>query len=515
MDRRAILKGAVEGLVLAAMGKAVFAAEGANQQGSARNAKSAQSALGTSLEEKLIECVSVRDFGAVGDGVRDDTVAIQAAINSARGKKIYLPKGTYKTTATLTINSVVNGSATPFELFGDGFDANGGRGGTSINFSGASDCILIANTGSTDTQITLRDFGVFGDGIRKPGGHGINVQNCSNVRLRSMWIQGHRDCGVNFFKCYGASIEDSYVFGNRLFGIRCNQAFNLGNIRRCKLYQNGMVWSQMTAAIYIYGAGNESLGVVIEDCDVSYSGSGVNWYRRSDSSLSSINVSSGVAKVTTASAHGRSTNDQVFITGSTAAALNSVYPETITVTGATTFTFPTGAADGLYTERTLRIAPYACGIFIADAHGITIGAYCEESAGLAAYIGPNVHGFDIRGGYWQGANGSGLILLDNPSHGKIGAMRMNGMNAGVSAQMTNRPHGVDIQSSISLASSASIVYPTFKLVDGTYYGATAPTTGGWSKGTYIKQSTPTVGQPKGWYCTANGTPGTWVSEGNL
>jgi hypothetical protein len=43
----------------------------------------------------------------------------------------------------------------------------------------------------------------------------------------------------------------------------------------------------------------------------------------------------------------------------------------------------------------------------------------------------------------------------------------------------------------------------------------APTTGTWVRGDYCKNSTPTVGSPKGWYCTVNGTPGTWVSEGNL
>lgn len=37
----------------------------------------------------------------------------------------------------------------------------------------------------------------------------------------------------------------------------------------------------------------------------------------------------------------------------------------------------------------------------------------------------------------------------------------------------------------------------------------------WTRGDRVINSLPSVGQPKGWICTASGTPGTWVSEGNL
>jgi hypothetical protein len=43
----------------------------------------------------------------------------------------------------------------------------------------------------------------------------------------------------------------------------------------------------------------------------------------------------------------------------------------------------------------------------------------------------------------------------------------------------------------------------------------APTTGDWARGDKVFNSTPAAGQPKGWVCTVTGTPGTWVSEGNL
>lgn len=54
----------------------------------------------TNVEDKLAETVSVKDFGAVGDGVADDTAAIQDAIDAHRGK-IFLPTGTYKISSTL------------------------------------------------------------------------------------------------------------------------------------------------------------------------------------------------------------------------------------------------------------------------------------------------------------------------------------------------------------------------------------------------------------------------------
>ena len=60
---------------------------------------------------KLNGIVSVLQFGAVGDGVTDDTTAIQAAIDSSRN--VFLPVGTYKTTASLIIsnsNQVVYGA---------------------------------------------------------------------------------------------------------------------------------------------------------------------------------------------------------------------------------------------------------------------------------------------------------------------------------------------------------------------------------------------------------------------
>ena len=67
-------------------------------------------AVARTVNAKLQEMVSVKDFGAVGDGIVDDTAALQTAIDTACAAKVQLfwPRGTYFITATLEHSSDVN-----------------------------------------------------------------------------------------------------------------------------------------------------------------------------------------------------------------------------------------------------------------------------------------------------------------------------------------------------------------------------------------------------------------------
>lgn len=53
--------------------------------------------------DKHSDVVSIKDFGAVGDGLTDDTLAIQQAL-AAHGS-VYIPEGTYLVSSTITLNA--------------------------------------------------------------------------------------------------------------------------------------------------------------------------------------------------------------------------------------------------------------------------------------------------------------------------------------------------------------------------------------------------------------------------
>jgi len=67
-------------------------------------------AVQTTVQEKLRESISVLDFGAIGDGVTDDTAAFQLAINAAsvNHQEIFVPAGQYLITSTLNIYTGTN-----------------------------------------------------------------------------------------------------------------------------------------------------------------------------------------------------------------------------------------------------------------------------------------------------------------------------------------------------------------------------------------------------------------------
>jgi hypothetical protein len=147
--------------------------------------QTAASSTVRSLSDKLADSVSVKDFGATGNGTTDDTIAIQAAINTANltGRVVYAPPGNYKITGTLNI--YYDG----LKLVGDG------ELGTKFNFYPTTDNQKLFNiyhasgTGSYDYiyDIHLENFGVALEGTSHPA-VAFFTRNGSNISFNHIGV---------------------------------------------------------------------------------------------------------------------------------------------------------------------------------------------------------------------------------------------------------------------------------------------------------------------------------------
>ena len=104
-------------------------------------------AVASTVHNKLQDIISVKDFGAVGDGVTDDTVEIQNALDalSSTGGMVYFPRGTYIISSALTPPSNVT-------MMGEGIKST-------ISISASATAIKIEGTlGSEKANIVIRNM---------------------------------------------------------------------------------------------------------------------------------------------------------------------------------------------------------------------------------------------------------------------------------------------------------------------------------------------------------------------
>lgn len=156
---------------------------------------------------------NVLDFGAKGDGITDDTQAIQLAIEASRngeGTTVYLPAGNYRVTETLIIYSHTR-------LIGAGKRgiSDNGYSGTQITGDTVSPVIRSA-PGSTVFGAEIRDIRV--GCVGTSGGYGIQLDGVSECYLNNVQVHGAFDTGL-YFRGTITNLDNLYIVGAKVTGV--------------------------------------------------------------------------------------------------------------------------------------------------------------------------------------------------------------------------------------------------------------------------------------------------------
>ena len=203
--------------------------------------QSGTSAVATTVQAKLRETVSVKDFGAVGDGAANDTAAIQAALNASTS--VYIPNGSYRINSGLTLPAGTT-------LFGNGYASQlliGTAGIDAITLSGnnttvkairitgtspAGDSSEIAIYGDTKTHFAV--FECWIEGVN----YGIKPDTCTNGRIENNTFSNTTGTTQGTAVLLGADAAFISIVGNSFKNTKFHAVYLSTGTKYCSVVGN-------------------------------------------------------------------------------------------------------------------------------------------------------------------------------------------------------------------------------------------------------------------------------------
>jgi hypothetical protein len=340
-------------------------------------------AVATTVQSKLRECVSVKDFGAVGDWSTtthtgtDDTAAIQAALNS--GSAVYLPPGKYKISTALTIPAGVSVQGASWALSG-------------VFAYGCDAFVLAAGTNNvTIEKLTISSYDV-GGAIDPKTNTGISSAGASGntnawVTTRDVYMRGWLYC-IDWKYTWNSVIDNvSTSFCQnavRLFGQSVNNA--ISNSRLGANGGNASILTEKDVAI-------KGEGLMVTGCLLAEGAYGVY----SDGFLS-LSLSSCV--------------------------IDLIQDKAFNLTNCPAFTL---SSSWVYAEN-FGVNFNTLGVSVDQGASIT-GCYITVAAasGRAVHFGGNNKGLSITGGALTCGTSGRLVYSDGNGVSVVG---VNGVNTG-------------------------------------------------------------------------------------
>jgi hypothetical protein len=470
-----------------------------------------QSGLGAvtrTAQAKMRDIVSVKDFGAVGDGVADDTVAIQAAAAaiSATGGTLYIPKGTYFITGFFNI------SGSNVRITGDGMGASVIKVGAWVDGIRVSDGYPSPN--SVLENITIENLTIDGNragyvnGPNDTYGNGVNINACDYVTIRNVQVKDAAEQSIvsTYWQVPAGNIQQSVVIDSCVVINAPQNRIAIGvegRGRSAKITNNTVEFSNNgVVGIYLghaVGSGTDNGYCVVSNNVVN--GSGVNTVGvRVEDNMYNITIANNVISGCDISIRCSSNAQSTF-------AYSVLGNQCIDWSTGGILLFPMFGADTALSivanNRIFATSPAATswGIIATsktNCIGNIIGS--AQTAGIAIN-GNNcvVSGNDID-------NSAGYSIDFGSSNGSYIFGNKISRDVNISAGST---FFMNIGATVERTSKLNLGISTFVSSNA------APVSGTWALGDRVFNSQPAIGQPKSWVCTVAGTPGTWVSEGNL
>jgi hypothetical protein len=441
------------------------------------------------------EVISTSQFGVAEAGITslERKSRLQKAITAAYGKRLVINHSGIldydsSTGSELEVDVAALALSGGMEICGLG--ANGNNLNTLRNVGNGIGLKAHNGTGTDfNGDFILRRFALWGDNTNANGGALISLTRMNGRTLIDhVDTFGARENAIYAENCYSMAIIGGIYNQSRKSNILIKSAGNRIKLERVTSFGAGRIMSGEYANIEFDGSASDCYSPVIDTCDFSYSANDAfQRFYRSDSTLTNITVTANVPTITTAAAHGLTTGDKVCIMGATVApTLNSVYAFGVTVTSTTTFTLPyTPAANGTFTESTLKVVPASHGLQINRCPGILINSpYCEDPALNAVYLSGGSYGFCVNGGEFL----QGRLQVDGPIGGKINGGYYHGVRAGINVYTSNR-HEIDV-SAVFL--DAGAYNDSVTKIDGRYRLPAQPTAGAWVAGDFVENSAPAI-----------------------
>ena len=218
-------------------------------------------AVDRTAQVKLQESVSVKDFGAVGDGVADDTAAIQAAFAESFS---FIPEGIYK------LNSAVSALNTPYKVVGSGWRRENTVAAVAVGSvfksdSGVNNFLTFApdpNDGTNATDVAglkIEDIAIAHEGT----GHALKIDHIINNVVDHVSISGGGiGLEINGFGFF-SEIRNCQIVNWTHTGVKILGSGSQHEIRNCQIGSSG------DGTDVMYGIRTQCEGTVVEGGQVN------------------------------------------------------------------------------------------------------------------------------------------------------------------------------------------------------------------------------------------------------